>query len=143
MPASFCVSSGLWPWPLLSVVWRITRTWLRFIIHFGKNRCLASCSPSTMGWLLPPGRVTLPSIISLTHTKHMHQEMHTHTRIGIAASVHDRMQICKHMHKRMRAHISTQVLTNIFLRLAHGHIFLATKVIPTDKHILITWASVA
>lgn len=68
-----------------------------------------------------------------------HHLPYTHTKIGMAASVHALMQICKHAQKRMPC---TQVVTNIFLRLAPGHLFLATKVIPTDKHILITWGPV-
>ena len=91
--------------------------------------------PPQWGGCCLRGRVTvLPSSLSLSLSLSL-SYTHTHTHIGNNASMHTRMQICKCA--------CMQALMNIFLRLALGHIFLATKVIPTDKHILITWAPVA
>ena len=97
-----------------------------------------------MGWLLPPGGVTRPfHRLSYTH-KRMHRQMHAHTNWDRCqrARSYANVQTCAQTHACAHT-VSTQVRTNIILRLALGHIFLATKVILIDKHILITWAPVA
>lgn len=81
MPASFCRSPGLWPWPLLSFLQRITHAGLCFIIHFWRKQVsgLVFTLPPYNGLAAASRQNHRASIIALSlRPKHMLQHMRLH-----------------------------------------------------------------